>query len=1001
MAALVAVGTLGSAGAVAVVSATPSAAALSCTDSWQGPTSGTTDWGASPSYWSSGFPTSSSVVCISAPGTYTVTLTGSVTVGALQVGGATSGTQTLLAEATSSSVTLSLDSSSVVAAGGVLDMAPGTNGYVWLGGGPVTVNSGGTLSTSGTTNTAYLRASLTNSIGGTVSLGAATTLQDYDTATVNDGNLTVPSGGNYQVNTGSDSFTNAGTLAVSGTMDESAGTFTQTSGSISGGPVTITGGSVVDTAGTGAIDVRASASLSGTIPTGQTVTVDAATQSVTLSLTGISVTDDGSLVLTTSANGYAWLGGSPVTVASGASLSTGGTSNIAYLRTSITNQAGGTVTLGAPTSQQDYDTATVNDGSLTVSAGATYGVTTGGDSLTNAGTLTVSGTLTESAGTYTQTSGSIVGHPVTVTGGAIVDTAGTGTIDVRGSASLSGTIPTGQTVNVDGAVTSVTLNLTGTSVTDDGGLVLTPSANGYAWLNGSPVSVASGASLSTGGTSNVAYLRTNITNQTGGTVTLGAPTNAQDEGTTTVNDGNFTVSAGAAYSLSNGGDVFTNAGTLTVTGTMTENASFNQSSGSIVGNPVTVTSGTVADTAGTGTIDVRGSANLSGTVPAGQTVEVDGAVASVSLNLQGSSVTDDGSVVMTPSPNGYALIDGSMLTVAGGGALSTTGTGNNVYLRAPISVASGGTVTIGAPSTVQDQGTSTSNAGTFQVANGGALSLSNGSSLTGAGTFGVTVNGTPGSGGITGPGTTLSTGSTLAVTTVGSPAVGSVFTPFGGPVTGTFSTLSFGPAAYAVSYPSGAVRLVTQAPFTLAAAPLTPKENIGTGTVVLANIGSASDGTGIYSATVNWGDGTATSPATVNVSGGTGTVTGSHTYSAPGTHTVTTTLSNTDGTTLVTTESVTVTGPSITGFSKTVVAPGKKLTTTVSGTGFDSSAVVTVSNPSVTVVSVKVGKASKKHPNPTLKLKLSVAKDTPAGSFSVTLTETGGTTTAVNALTIS
>jgi PKD repeat protein len=110
--------------------------------------------------------------------------------------------------------------------------------------------------------------------------------------------------------------------------------------------------------------------------------------------------------------------------------------------------------------------------------------------------------------------------------------------------------------------------------------------------------------------------------------------------------------------------------------------------------------------------------------------------------------------------------------------------------------------------------------------------------------------------------------------------------------------------------------------------------------VALATIGSASDGTGICSATVDWGDGSCTGPAT-----------GSHTYAAPGTHTVTTTLVNTDGTMLVATEAVTVTGPTVTGFSKTVIAPGKKLTTVVSGTGFDASAVVTVvSAPAMTVV---------------------------------------------------
>jgi fibronectin-binding autotransporter adhesin len=1000
VAVLVAVGSLGLAGAAAVVTATPGAAALTCTDSWQGPATGSTDWSASAANWSAGFPTSTSVVCISEPGTYTVDLTGGVSVGALQVGGAASGTQTLTATGSGTSVILSLGSASVVAKGGVLQLAPATNGYVWLGGGPVTVASGGMLSDSGSGNIAYLRASVTNQSGGTVALGAASTLQDQGTATTNDGTFSVPSGGTYSVTAGSDSFTNAGSLTVSGVMAESAGTFTQTSGSIAGNPVIITGGTVADTAGTGAFDVQGSASLSGTVPAGQTVTVDGTFTSVLLTLTGPSITVGGRLALAASPSGYAWLGGSPVTVASGGTLSDSGSVNVAYLRTSVTNQSGGTVTLGAANTQQDQGTSLTNDGSATVSSGASYTLDNGSDSFTNAGSLTVSGVMTQSGGTFTQTSGSIAGHPVTVTGGAIADTSGTGAFDVQGSASLSGTVPVGQTVTVDGTFTSVVLTLTGTSVTVNGGMVLAPATNGYALLSGSPVTVASGASLSDSGSSNIAYLRTSVTNQSGGTVNLGAATTLQDQGTATTNDGTFTVPSGGTYSVTSGSG-FTNAGTLTVSGVMAENSgTFTQTSGSIAGHPVIITGGTVADNSGTGAFDVQGSASLSGTVPAGQTVTVDGIFTSVVLTLSGT-VTDNGSVVLTPSSNGYALLSGSPLDVASGGALSTSGVGSPAYLRVPVAVAAGGTVTIRAADSRQDTGTATTNAGVFQVMNGGALALSGSSTLSGAGTFGVTVNGGAGTGGISGPGTTLSPGSTLAVATVGSPAVGSIFQPFGGPVVGTFSTLSFGSGAYAVSYPAGAVQLTTEAPFTLTAAPLTAKENIGTGTVVLANIGSASDGTGVYSATVNWGDGSATGPATVNITGNTGTVTGSHTYTSPGTHTVTTTLANTDGTTLVTSTAVTVTGPTITGFSKTVVAPGKKLATVVSGTGFDSSATVTVSDPSVTVLSVKVGKPSKKHPNPTLKLKLSVAKTATAGSFSVTVTETGGTVTAVGALSVS
>ena len=649
MAGLVVAASLGSAGAVAVWSATPSAALPSCTDNWVGPSSGTTNWNASSSDWSSGFPTSSSVVCISEPGTYTVDLNSSSnsSIGALQVGGGSSGTQTVVVDGSSANVTLSLASASTVASGGVLALAP-SSGYTILSGPGVTVNSGGTFSTSGASNTAYLRSSITNN--GTVTIGAANTAQDQSTSTANDGTFTVAGGGNLSVSSGSGSFINAGAM-------------------------TVTGG------------------------------------------------------------------------------------------------------------------------------------------------------LTESSGTFTQTSGSIAGSPVLLTGGALVDTAGTGAFDVKSNVSMSGTIPAGQTVTVDGSTTNTDLTLTGTSVTDDGTLALDPNS-GYAILSGSPLTVAAGASLGTSGTSNTAYLRVPVTNQAGGTVTIGA-----------------------------------------------------------------------ADTR-------------------------------------------------------------------------------------------------------QDSNTATSNAGTFQVANGGHLTLSGSSTLTGAGTLGVTVNGTSGTGGISGPGITLASGSTLAAATVGTPTVGTVFTPIGGPVTGTFTTLSFGPNAYAVAYPGGAVQLTTEPAFTLTPAPMSPKENVPTGTVVLGNIGSASDGTGIYSATVNWGDGSGTGPATVTITGSTGPVTGSHTYTTPGVYTVTTTLANTDGTTLTTTESVTVTGPTVTGFSKTLIKQGKKLSTVVSGTGLDASAVVTTSNPGVTVVSAKVGKPTKKHPNPTLKVKLSATKTAVTGPINVTITQDTGTVTVTAAITV-
>jgi hypothetical protein len=394
---------------------------------------------------------------------------------------------------------------------------------------------------------------------------------------------------------------------------------------------------------------------------------------------------------------------------------------------------------------------------------------------------------------------------------------------------------------------------------------------------------------------------------------------------------------------------------------------------------------------------------LSGTIPSGQTVTVDGVSGNVQLALP-SPVTDDGTLALKPSTAGYADITNTGgLTVAPGGTLSASGASGTepAYIETPVTNQAGGTITVGAANTDQDESTVTANSGTLRVLNGGELKLSGGATVTTAASasVGVTVNGTAGAGGISGPGLALA--GTLAVTTLGSPSVGTTFTPISGPVTGTFSAFSFGPAAYAVTYPSASVLLTTEAPFTMTPSPFGAKENVATGTVQLAAIGAAGNGTpGGYTATVNWGDGSPTGPATVTVTGATGTVTAGHTYAHPGTDTVTTTLANTDGTTLVTTESVTVTGPTITGLSKTTVKQGKKLTTVVSGTGFDASVTVTTSNPGVTVVSAKVGKASKKHPHPTIKLKLKAAKTAALGPVDLTLTETDGTTTDVGAVTV-
>jgi hypothetical protein len=956
---VVAVASLGSAGVVAVATATPSAALQTCTDNWQGPTTGTTAWNASASNWSAGFPTGTDVVCIGVAGTYTVDLNSPASVSAVQVGGGASGAQTLEVDGSAGNNSLSVTTASTVSNRGVLSLDPSASGYALLGGGGVvTVGSGGTLSTTGATGSAnaYLRTPITNLAGGKVSIGTPNTVQDQGTLDANAGSFTVTSSGNLPLS-GDSSFTQSGgTLKVTGSMSASSGTFTQSGGAESGNAVLLNGGTLADSVGAGSFLIQGSVTLAGSIPSGQTVTVDGSAGNSSLSL-GTAVTDSGTLVQNASPAGFALVTGDTLTVASGGVLSTSGssTSNDVLVREPVTNQAGGTVTIGSSSTVQDEGTLDSNAGSFTVSASGNFTLEGGSSFTQSAGTLKVSGSMSENSGTFTETGGAESGNAVLLSGGNLADSAGTGGFLIEGGVTLTGSIPSGQTVTVDGSAGNSTLDL-GTAVTDSGTLVQNASPSGYALVEGDPLTVASGGALSTSGssTSQTAYLREPLTNQAGGTVTIGSFSTLQDQGTLDSNAGSFTVSASGNLTLEGGSSFTQSAGTLTVAGSMSENSgTFTESGGAESGNPVVLTGGTLADSAGPGSFLTQGTVTLTGTIPPGQTVTVDGSAGNNSTNL-GSAVTDNGTLVLNASPNGFALLSGVGLTVASGGVLATQGGSSNAYLRTPITNQAGGTVTIGAPTTVQDEGTLTANSGTLQVASGGLYTLSGGSTLTSSSTatLGVTANGTSGTGGITGPGVSLA--GTLAVTTVGSPALGSTFTPIPGPVTGTFSALSFGPRAYAVTYPSGSVLLTTTAPFTAAATAFSPHQDIPTGAVQVASVGSAANGTGTYSATVNWGDGSAVQAATVTIIASTGTVVApTHTYAHAGTFTVTATVANTDGTTLVTTESVVVPPLAVTHISPSSgpMTGGTKVTVTGSGfTGATKVAFGKTAGKSLTVV---------------------------------------------------
>ena len=73
---------------------------------------------------------------------------------------------------------------------------------------------------------------------------------------------------------------------------------------------------------------------------------------------------------------------------------------------------------------------------------------------------------------------------------------------------------------------------------------------------------------------------------------------------------------------------------------------------------------------------------------------------------------------------------GGSLTVASGGQLITEGSTDAVVIQVPLTNQSGGTVTIGAVNTAQNDTTLTTNDGTFTISSGGALNLGGSSNFT-------------------------------------------------------------------------------------------------------------------------------------------------------------------------------------------------------------------------------------------------------------------------------
>jgi hypothetical protein len=397
--------------------------ALACTDSWRAPVSGV--W-SDAADWTNGIPGEAGPVaaCITVAGTYTVTLAPwsfgtadpnhqGAGITSLTLGAASGpGKQTLVVLGQSSpndsneqvNVTaLSTTEPSLITAHGRLVLSSTDGGEKAKGlpyggdavvsGGPFTNYGGITTMVQDTGNKAanytQFYSALTNEPKASVTDQSG--LLDINSVT-NNGTWTVAPGASVDLAFQAPGalpngvFTNSGMIDNGGTISAQAGTWSQLGGAVGGNAVALQDGTrLVDHAGAAKFVVNASnASLVGTVPKGQTITVVGGVynyqgenyNSTTLGLGGTTVVNNGTIVV--EAQG-------PKTTGGVAALSDGAINNNGNLvaevnhsswtvnwQIGLTNNQAGKVTVTGGTLNESGGGSDANAGTVTVAPGAVW-----------------------------------------------------------------------------------------------------------------------------------------------------------------------------------------------------------------------------------------------------------------------------------------------------------------------------------------------------------------------------------------------------------------------------------------------------------------------------------------------------------------------------------------------------------------------------------------------------------------------------------------------------
>lgn len=587
---------------------------------------------------------------------------------------------------------------------GALVIGGGTTGTLTLGtfslqvAGNLSVSNGATLNLS----TGSL------SVGGTTST-AGTVLDNSNTGTNTFTGLVTKTGGSW---TSTSSSTSANLVFAAG--------FTNTAGTFSGGGVTFGAGATITATtamsfnntftGQGALNVN-----------GTTLTISAGNTAIAGNLTigagtTLNYNSTGTLSTNTSGN-LAIASGATLTLGSTGSLSIAGTTTIDGTFNDNSNNGTNTFT-GLITNNGTFNTNNVTtagivriNGGFTNNVGAVFNVTAvrlAGTVTTTSvmaidGAITTNGAVTIAGGNISVTgaSSAVFNSNLIVSSGASIVFSNTGVVSVAGSTNVAGSL----TDNDNTTTTTFTGSYTNTGTTDfsalstgnivfNGGIVAT---SGTFNISTATISTAAGTDINTG----IALNFSTGLNLTGtGTFTIGGTGSVTLSGTA-----NLLVPA--ALTLNTGSSlIVSTTGNFTVTGTSTINGSFtdNENTGiTSFGGLITKGNGAWNTTA------VTIAANL---VLNGGLRQTGG-----TFNAGAASLPTDQTITANPVAtfnNPISISGTGNLTVAGNGGVAFAGTGDyiipgNLVLTGPLVLNTTGNFTVTGTTSMTGVGALTDN----------------------------------------------------------------------------------------------------------------------------------------------------------------------------------------------------------------------------------------------------------------------------------------------------